>query len=203
MKPLSSFYRSHDSNFVSQKNETLQSFISHFHKNLQATVVRKQSGFYEEISQMFGGQKQKYNSVQAAVDDMITRTGLQSYLQNISAQQKQTKKIANQQSSLLSSLKPNIRENVFHFIRNKIGDARGKIPIAVLQDELLSTFRNEGLQAEDIYSEELARYINQALIAEHIKNPIKDSVNPNLGKNIQETEDNGANNDFFHGLNPA
>jgi hypothetical protein len=202
MKPLSSFYRSHDSNFISQKNETLQSFISHFHKNLQATAIRKQSGFYEEISQMFGGQKQKYNSVQAAVDDMITRTGLQSYLQNISAQQKQNKKTA-QDQNLFPTAKPNVRENIFHFIRNKVSDAHGRIPIAVLQDEILSTFRNDGIQPEDIYSEALARYINQVIIAEQIKNPIHESSDPNLGKNLQEMDDDGSNDDFFRGLNPS
>jgi hypothetical protein len=140
--------------------------------------------------------------VQAAVDDMITRTGLQSYLQNISAQQKQNKKTA-QHQNLFFTTKQNIKENIFHFIRNKISDAHGRIPIAVLQDEILSTFRNDGIKPEDIYSEDLARYINQALIAEQIKNPIHESSNPNLGKNLQEMDDDGSNDDFFRGLNPS
>ena len=201
MKPLSSFYRSYDSNFISQKSETLQSFISHFHKNLASAAQRKQGGFYEEITQMFGGTKQKYNSVQAAVEDMITRTGLQSYLQNISAQKIQNKKTANH--NFFPSIQQNVRENIFHFIDNKISDSHGKIPITVLQDELLSTFRNNGIQPEDIYSEDLARYINQSLVAEQIKNPIHESSDPNLGKNLQEMDDDGTNDDFFRGLNPS
>ena len=202
MKPLASFYRSDDNTFVSSNPQTLQSFISNLHKNLISSAQRKQSGFYEEISQMFGGPKKKYNSVQAAVDDMITRTGLQTHLQNISAQQKQTKKVAQQE--LFASLKPHVRENIFHFIRNKISDSQGEIAIPALQDEILSLFRNEGVLTEDVYSEATARFINQALIAEKIKNPTQKTSDPNLGKNLHhDLEDDGSNSDFFRSLNPA
>lgn len=207
MKPLSSFYRSHDSNFVSAKQETVQDFISQFHKNLQAAATRKQSGFYDDISQMFGCPKKKYQSVQAAVEDMITRTGLQNYIQNITAKNTENKKVANQetgsQSSLFPALKPTIRENIFHFIKNKINDSHGRVPIPVLQDDILSTFKNDGISPEDAYSESLARYINQGLIAEQIKNPLDNKSDHNIGKNLHQDADDGSNNDFFRGLNPG
>ncbi len=217
MSPLPAFYRSHSSNYVSDNQETLSDFFQNLTTNIQKSLQTKQSNIYEEVYHMMGQTPpgKKYTSVEQAVADFRKRTGLEEHLKQIRAQQKKEKEQEKTSSALksaqdnkslpfevLQNVKPTLKDNILRFIQNKVRSSRGQTSIPAVQEAILSTFRSDGVKPQEIYDQSLAKFINLEIIAQQLIHPKNDFSSPSLGKEIEVSDDDGMNSDFFYGLNP-
>lgn len=171
--------------------------------------------------------KSRHLSVESVVEEMRERTGLNSYLQSISAQEEEQVKKAQtagqtaqpmttqhavpapsspQAPKFPSSLAKykNGSENIDAFIKRIVSKFSGAgITIPQVQYDLMQMFGTKyNLQPNDVWNQEVAAYINH-LISEAQAANIKPDFNPALGTGL-ETETQDANGgDAFAILNPA
>ncbi|HVI40981.1 MAG TPA: hypothetical protein VM577_09995 [Anaerovoracaceae bacterium] len=170
---------------------------------VEVARLRNYQSIADQISAIVGGNP-RHSSVETAVQDYQERTGLKEYLKRQSSPQDSAKKTANVQA--FQNLDPRVRDNIINFIKNRIETHRGLVPLPAIQEEILSTFRNEGLQPQDVNNDEVAKLISQAIIDERQKNPESDMNNVNLGRGVgvkDMDDDDGSNSDFFRGLLPV
>lgn len=166
---------------------------------------RNQKSYLDQISSIMGN-KSKHYTVESIVQEMQDRTGLKEYLRRQSSQYITEKKIANVNSNApFGNLDQKLRDSILNFIKNIVETHRGLVPLPAIQEEVLSTFRNAGIQPQDVNNDEVARHISQVMIDERKKNPESDVNNVNLGRGVgvKDMEDDGSNSDFFKGLLPV
>lgn len=175
---------------------------------VEVARARNNQSIIDQINSIVGN-KPRHSNVESLVQEMQERTGLKEYLQRNSASQTQSKVAAlpeqNEKKVILENLNNKLREKIINFIKNRIETHRGLVSLPAIQEEIISTFKNEGAQPQDINNPEVANFINQVIIDERRKTPSLDTNDGNLGRGVgvQEMDDDGANSDFFRGLMPA
>lgn len=164
---------------------------------------RGQQSIMDQISSIMGNKGKAHNSVESIVQEMQERTGLKEYLRRQSdAQSSNTKTASNEP---FQNFTQDIRENIINFIKNKIATHRGLIPLPAIQEEVLATFKRDGVQPQDVNTSEVANFINQMIIEERKQNPTFDANDINIGRGVgvkDLNDDDSANSDFFKGLLP-
>lgn len=172
----------------------------------QARKRQADSDFYSQISSIIGG-KPKHATVESIVKEYQELTGLNKYLKTLAEKDELLKsKTAEDQSLQDQAVKPELPnisnkllEKVKIFIDNKISSYNGYISIPAIQDDLLRSLKQEGLNAHEVYDPTTAQYIGFKL-SEYNKNKKDDSFNHNLGKAVINVEDDGSNTNFLHSL---
>lgn len=216
------FDRDSFTNSSSSMPSWLEEFADNFEKNATTAVDearRRQAeqDYFSQISSIVGGGKRKHATVDSIVAEYQELTGLKKYLKTLSdkentdsqvkisqAQLKsdsQTLISVGEDSDLLSDeLKPSLKEKIKIFVKNKINSYNGHISIPAIQDDLLRTLKNEGLEPYHVYDASLAKYIGN-ILNDYLKdNPIHSGDDSQLGKAIIEVEEDGSNKDFLHSL---
>lgn len=188
-----------------------------FEKNLEKSAVtskRVDQSLYDQINSVMNI-KSKYTSVSAAVEDMMQRSGLTAYLDNVKVSEeninkkvaeesaKEVKKNSKQVKPLLMSLKDG--KNVLDFIKNRAESTKGSISVPALKETTRAVFNNK--VSDDRYWEDpqLLIYIHNVVSDEKKKHHRDEQQNGNFGKiqvNINYDAD-PSNNDAFHILMPA
>lgn len=157
------------------------------------TVVeqgRNRNSFLDQINSILSPK----NSVESKIQDYHEKTGLKEYLEK--------NKIA---SEILSSLNANTKNKILTFIKNKIVSNRGLVSLPALQEELLNTFKTQGVNPDEIHDPILSKYISDQILEEKKKFPDMQLDSSNLGKtdsDIGNTNDR-KNEDFFASLMPV
>src|SRR5271166_5880894 len=133
-------------------------WLKEFESKLQKTSVQpsRDPSVYDQITNIMNT-KSKYPSVQAAVDDMMHRSGLSTYLDNVKESQEippQPKKIAQQapveKQHIAHNKVPTVikhKPSIKRTLENIIKDSKGNMPIPAIIARLHS------LHARDISDE--------------------------------------------------
>jgi hypothetical protein len=168
-------------------SDILDALESKLNSKTAVEVAReRQSSVYDQISAIVGN-KVNHHTVESKVKELAERTGLSNYLNRAKTAQ-----------DSLFNFKD--KDKVLLFIKNKIESNKGHVDLPAIQHDLSVNFGKEGLTTEEIYSENVAKYIGNLLKQEKSKNP-PETVNNNLGKDEAVTE-NPNDGDFFKGMMP-
>lgn len=192
-------------------------WLREFESRLQKTSVQPRGeSVYDQITSIMNT-KSKYPSVQAAVDDMMQRSGLSNYLDNVKQSQQdvsstQSKKVAQQgpppQQTRDSKTPEVIKEkpSILHTLENIIKDSKGNMPIPAIISRL------HDLHARDISDEgawedeRLIRLVSQLNLQAKKDNPGNFENFDHLGQGDHSTADSeidASNTDAFNALLPA
>lgn len=182
-------------------------WLDEFAKKLgkeQVTAVeiarqRQQESLSDQIANIMGNKE--FPTVESKVRDLQERTGLGEYLRR----QSEREMIGKTASMPLLNVSDNVRQNVESYIKNRIETHRGHVPVPAIQEDVILTFKNDGVKPEEVNGQEMAKYISDLILSEQQKYP-SDSPDINIGKNVGTQEDldvDGSNSDFFKGLMPA
>ncbi len=164
---------------------------------------REHQSIVDQINSIVGN-RSRHATVESVVQEMQERTGLKEYLRRVSVSTPGSYKRAQQVvDNIFSTVNIKVKDAILNFIKNKIEAHHGMIAIPAIQDEILSTFKRDGLQSQDVNNELVSKYINECLIAEKRKNPITDQFDSNLGKGTEVKDTSNADSDtsdFFKSL---
>ena len=191
-------------------------WLKQFEQTLERTAVQPRSteSLHDQINSIMNS-KSKYPSVQAAVDDMMQRSGLTAYLEieKTSSEEKpeQSRKVAQQEPAKqqqnnkvpqVIQEKPSIRSTLDNIIK----DSRGNMSVPAIISRLHS------LHAQDISDEgawedeRLIRLVSQCNLQAKKNNPGNFDNFNNLGQGDHSTADSdidASNTDAFNALMPA
>lgn len=197
-------------------------WLKQFEKTLQKGAVqpRTQSSLYDQINSIMNGTPSKYPSVQAAVDDMMQRSGLSNYLKTSKENDEGNKKVAADQNNDFDKTVPVeqkqqdtntpdvIRENpaILTTLENYIRTTRGNLPIPAIIDKLHSIHRADVSEDKKWDDDKLIRLVSKLNLQAKKNNPASYEDYNNLAAGDRDTADSDvdpSNTDAFNALMPA
>ena len=199
--------------YESSKEETLPSWLELFAnkiKNNSTTAVeaarqRDANSFYDQISAIVS-KKPAHSSVEEKVREYQNKIGLQEYLRRVS-QNETSYKVAQQPTQLPESfnkLTEKDRQDIITFVRNKCETHHGNIQVPALVEDVKQTFRQRGVQPQDVNDKVFEKFISDEIIRAKKMNPSAEPLNNSLGKGVGLEQDFGTDNqDFFANLLPV
>lgn len=152
----------------------------------------------------------RYATVDDAVADMRERTGLNSYLQTIRANEDKNKfrqivaSIQEDNTEIPECLKKyNFDQELINYINNVIDNSHGiSVKVPQLQHDILHTFGySKRLEAQNIWNDEVAEFLSKLIEnAQEMSPQMSDS---RIGDGVGRSENIDLNKDYFAGLQPA
>lgn len=195
-------------------------WLRQFEQKLQKTSVqpRGNDSLFDQINTIMNG-KSRYPSVQAAVDDMMHRSGLSDYLDNVKTSQTETSgqptKVAQQSDQArMQEVKTNpktpkiIEEkpSILHTLENIIRDSKGNLSVPTIISRLHALHASDITDESAWDDEKLIRLVSYFNIKAKKDNPANFENFDNLGKRDHSTADSDidpSNTDAFNVLMPA
>jgi hypothetical protein len=192
-------------------------WFKQFEKSLQKNAVqprRVDQSLFDQINSVMNG-KSKHTSVSAAVEDMMQRSGLTSYLNNIkkSETDELKKKVAAiQQAAQQSSDTPEIfklqhvKEPARLAINSLVSNHRGNLSLISIQESLRKILSKFNLEDKYLEDPKLVQYIFKLNQQEKEKNQNNDTDDYHDVGSLDIGNDfdfDAANDDMFHALMPA
>lgn len=208
---------------ISKQSDSDQSddhWLKQFEKTLQKVSVRpKGENIYDQITSIMNGSKPKYSSVQAAVDDMMHRSGLSGYLDNVKISEfDQTKKTAQhdedhkdkkdeEHEDKKDDKMPDVikqKSSILNTLENIINDSRGNKPIPTIISHLHSLHANDISDDSAWEDEKLIRLVSRLNLEAKKNNPSNYENYSALGKSDSSAnvEADPSNYDAFISLMP-
>lgn len=171
--------------------------------NKQSVQPRDQvQSLYDQMHSIINGNKPRYPSVDAAVKDMLDRTGLTAYKQQLLAQD-QAPTLRSKQAEIQVELFKQIPQ-VKQTFDNYIQSTRGNLLVPEILNHVRNIHKNDVPDYAMWNSPSLLTYINDKNTAEKKMNPDFTSLDQNLGKvDYNDNEIDPSNSDALHSLNPA
>jgi len=212
--------KAHDKSVINRQSDAGYSedhWLKQFENSLQKISVQPRGKeVFDQISSIMNNSKSKYPSVQAAVDDMMQRSGLSDYLNHV----KTSETIDQNQSKKTASLNDdNFLKNKKHegskFLKehpeikkaliNIIDAHKGNNNISAIIQKLQSMFDNEVADKGSWEDEDFIKEVSMLNLAAKANNPSNFEDVNNLGKhdNSSASEFDLSNSDAFHALKPA
>lgn len=187
-------------------------WLRQFETSLQKTSVQPRGdSTYDQISSIMNT-KSKYPSVQAAVDDMMQRSGLSSYLDNnVKVSNENTvprpKKIA-QKAPVDNKLPKVIQEkkDILNTLENIIKDTRGNISVPAIISRLHSIHAGDISDENAWEDDKLIRLVSLMNLNAKKNNPTNYENYRSLGqgdRSMDNTDVDVSNTDAFNALMPA
>jgi hypothetical protein len=193
-------------------------WLRQFEDKLEKTSVQPRGqSVYDQITSIMNT-KSKYPSVQAAVDDMMQRSGLTDYLEHVKVSQEtleeKTKKTARdhqeekRQETRDSKIPQVIQQkpSILQTLENIINESKGNLPVPAI------IFRLHSLHSQDIpdetawEDERLVRLVSQYNLKAKRDNPGTFDRFDQLGKtdhSVLDSDIDPSNTDAFNILMPA
>lgn len=194
-------------------------WLKEFENKLQKTSVQPRGeSLYDQINSIMNT-KSKYPSVQAAVDDMMHRSGLSTYLNNVKESQENVNLKTAQQ--ILVEKKPEINEDapdqngtpqvikekpsIARTLENIIKETKGNIPVPAIISRLHSLHSTDISDESAWDDERLIRLVSKCNLQAKKDNPNSYENYDNLGQTEHSTSEDidKANTDAFSALVPA
>lgn len=187
-------------------------WLREFENKLQKTSVQPRgNSLFDQISTIMNG-KSKYPSVQAAVDDMMQRSGLTDYLQTKTSSsneeeaptkpKKIAQKLDDSKTPEVIKQKPSIRRTLDNIIK----ETRGNIPVPAVISRLRALHAGDVSDEGAWEDEKLIRLVSNCNLKAKTDNPgVYDSFD-NLGAGDHSSTDRDvdpSNTDAFNALMPA
>jgi len=204
-------------NRQSDINQNDDHWLKQFEASLQKVSVQpKNNNLFEQINSIMNT-KSKYPSVQAAVDDMMNRSGLNGYLDNVKVSEhvepNSPKKTAQQTIDENEARKKDITPDVIKqkysikdTLQNIIDDTKGNMPISAIIAKLHALHARDISEESSWDDEKLVRLVSRLNLKAKQDNPGNYDNYNMLGKGDHSTADTDidpSNNDMFHALMPA
>ncbi len=201
-------------------------WLKQFEKNLQKGAVQPrqiEDTLYSQINTIMNG-KSKYPSVDAAVEDMMQRSGLNDYLHKIKLSEQETtsRKVANITSAPTADENDAMKKKVEvekvtpvvikkcpsiqNTLENYIRDTKGNLSIPAIIAKIQGIHSSDVSEAQDWEDDNLIRLVSKLNLEAKKNNPASFENYTNLGNRDTETADSEidpSNLDAFHSLNPV
>lgn len=207
----------------SDENISEDHWLKQFEKTLEKGAVqpRSRDSLYDQISNIMNGTQSKYPSVEAAVEDMMQRSGLTNYLEiSKESQQQDNRKVATDHNNDFDKdvpVEPKqgntdtpdvIRENpaILNTLENYIRTTRGNLPIPAIIDKLRSIHRTDIAEDKMWEDDKLIRLVSKLNLQAKKNNPASYENYSNLATQDHDTADSDvdpSNTDAFNALLPA
>lgn len=161
----------------------------------------------------------RYATVDDAVADMRERTGLNSYLQTIRANEDKNK-FRNIVASIQGEeeqgeeesgtkfpeclKKYNFEEDLINYVNNVIDNEHAiSVKVPQLQHDILHTFGySKNLLAEDVWNNEVAEFLSKLI--ENARDTVSPEISDSrIGEGVGSSEEINIDKDYFAGLQPA
>jgi hypothetical protein len=202
-------------NLQSDAENSDDHWLKQFENKLQKNSVQPRGSVYDEINSIMNNSKSKHNSVQDAVSDMMARSGLSTYLDNVKSSQNkdaaQPKKVAQnisenerpQDSKLPQVIQD--KASIKNTLDNIIKETKGNMPIPAIIARLQSLHARDVPNDENWNDEKLIRLVSQLNLQAKKDNPSNYENFDMLGKDDHSSsaEIDPSNSDAFHALMPA
>jgi hypothetical protein len=192
-------------------------WLKQFEAKLQKTSVQPRGqSLFDQISSIMNT-KSKYPSVQVAVDDMMERSGVKAYLNDIKVSQEdadiQSKKTAqNLQTTETKKSDPKLpqviqdKPSIQRTLENIIKETRGNMSVPAIINRLHS-LHSQDISDESTWDDErLIRLVSNYNLQAKTDNPNSYDNFDNLGQGDHSTADSdvdASNTDAFNALLPA
>ena len=184
-------------------------WLTQFENNLQKNSVQARSdNLFDQINSIMNS-KSKHPSVQAAVDDMMNRSGLNDYLENVKlSNENTTKKIAQNVEDKNTKHIPDaikMKPSILTTLQNIITDSRGNKAIPTIISKLHSLHASD-ISDESVWEDEkLIRLVSRLNLEAKKSNPSTYESFSNLGKedHSNDSDIDSSNTDAFNACMPA
>lgn len=185
---MSRAYRLSTNNSVSSLEKEMERLTA-----VEEARSRNNASIYEDIANILNPQK---HTVESKVKELQERTGLKLFLE------KQSKSNAEKKANLksLKETNPELFNILIEFIKNRCETVKGMTSISNIQQEVLNTFRKEGLTTEIVFDSDLVKYIDKC-ISSNLNTSHDKHDYIHLSRSVpQADEEDASNTDFFHGI---
>jgi hypothetical protein len=193
---------------TSDEAQSEETWLRRLEKAAVQPVQTKDNSIFEQITSIMNGKssRSKHPSVQAAVDDMMNRSGMSAYL----AQEKKgseeknesPKKIASSQEKntpIVFKTCPNVEQT----IKNYIQSTKGNISLPAILDRVKSIHKEDVSDPADWEDDNLIRWISKENLNEKSKHGNQND-HPHLGRTDEMSmEIDQGNTDAWSGLRPS
>jgi hypothetical protein len=188
-----------------------------FEDKLQKGAVqpRSQVNLFDQINSIMNNSKSKYTSVQNAVEDMMSRSGLKDHMESIKiSHQESSKKVAQQHATSIEPKKeddktPQVikdKPDILQTLDNIIKDTRGNMSIPAIIGKLRSLHSGDITNESDWDDERLLRLVSKMNLQAKKDNPSTFDNYSSLGVIDHSTADadlDPSNQDAFSILMPS
>jgi hypothetical protein len=207
-------YTRHQSVISLQSDSSGDHWLRQFEDKLQKTSVQPRnqsnSSLVDEINSIMNNSRSKYPSVQAAVDDMMQRSGLTAYLDKVVTSEDNTEdnqKVAQAQQKPNPNVPEVIKEksSILHTLENIIKGSRGNIPVPAIISRLRSLHARD-IADESVWEDDkLIRLVSRMNLQAKKDNPSNYDNYSNLGESdhTSNSDVDPSNTDAFNILMPA
>lgn len=179
----------------------MQEFARHLEKNSVQSKSQSES-IYDQLYSVIRGNKPKYPTVDAAVEDMRNRTGLAAYHNQLKAEKDKAQNKTAQQKEIEVELfhqVPQIKDTVDNYIR----DTRGNLAVPEIVDKVRAIHKNDTPDNTVWANPSFLMYVHNKNMEEKKNHPDNENFN-GLGKvDFQDSQRDPSNEDALHILNPA
>lgn len=209
-------YTRHQSVVNKQSDEEFSEnhWLKQFEDKLQKTSVQPRGqSLFDEISGIMNNSKAKYPSVRAAVDDMMQRSGLTDYLDNVkTSDEKDTSKskVATAQiKTMVDDAKlPEIvkmHPQIMRTLENIIKETKGNIPVPAIISRLHALHASDIADESAWEDERLIRLVSSLNLRAKKDNPDSYVNMDHLGQGdrMSNSDIDVSNTDAFNILMPA
>lgn len=186
-------------------------WLKEFENKLQKTSVQPRgNSLFDQISTIMNG-KSKYPSVQAAVDDMMQRSGLTDYLQTKTSSEAappSTKSRKTAQSNANANMPKIIQDkpSILNTLENIVKESKGNLSVPAIISRLRSLHAGDISNEASWEDDKLIRLVSQYNLQAKTSNPSSYDNFSQLGQGDHSTADSDidpSNTDAFNALMPA
>lgn len=187
-------------------------WLRQFENSLQKGAVQPRSeSLFDQINSVMNG-KSKYPSVQAAVDDMMQRSGLTAYLENVKTSEHESHsklpktaaaepvKVNNTKTPRVITEKPSILSTLKNII------SKGNMSVPAIISRLHSLHSNDISDESAWEDDDLVRLVSKLNLQAKANNPANFEDYNQLGQVDNSNSDSdidASNTDAFNALMPA
>lgn len=186
-----------------------------------ARVRQSDMDYYSQISSIVSGKK-KHATVESVVQEYQELTGLKQYLKTLAEKEVSNNAIKTAQDTSKDSgtvinnsvvmisvdddddikldIADDLKEKIKTFVNNKINSYYGHVSIPAIQNDLLNSLKNDGLEAHHTYDSNLSKFIGNCLKEYQKNHPKFKPIDTGLGQAIINIDEDGSNKDFLHSL---
>lgn len=175
---------------------------------VEAARSRDQQSILDQISSIMSRQARP-SSVEDKVQEYQDKIGLKEYLRRMALSKENVqKKVAQDDIQELpeafNKFPENLKNDIKTFIKNKCDTHHGNIQVPALVEEVSRTFRQRGVQPQDINDMQFEKFISDQIMSAKSRNPSFEENNHNLGRGVglDNSDIDSGNVDVFEGLNP-
>lgn len=173
--------------------------------------ARNEQSLLDQISNIMSRKVRDASSVEDKVREYQDKTGLNEYLRRMSAAKEAERKKTAQEESVgelpesFNKFSDKIKGDIRTFIRNKCETHHGNIQVPALVEEVSRTFRQAGVQPQDVNDMHFEKFVSDQIAKAKQRNPSTNEHNTNLGLGVGVEHDNidSSNLDVFEGLTPV